>query len=236
MCERHSFCITPEGRVLDGLGLTDSHTSMLSLHGLSSADHDKCNLFEWQPPEGWPDASWLDGLHRDGHAFEPKASHDKAAEAHLRKLYPDRAAWDAGDAIRWDEINLPDADRVHRAYDLALRAAPLAPVEDGEILTAVDEHLRRLGVDVRVTEVVDAAIVRASVRGSIADSIADSAWASARVSVSGSVSGSARASVDTSMVRDDADNPFLPLAELATKGAYLYGVTDEGVAYVWRAA
>ena len=26
----------------------------------------------------------------------------------------------------------------------------------------------------------------------------------------------------------------LPLAELATKGAYLYGVTDEGVCYVIR--
>lgn len=24
MCNRHSFCVTPEGRVLDGLGLTDS--------------------------------------------------------------------------------------------------------------------------------------------------------------------------------------------------------------------
>jgi hypothetical protein len=36
------------------------------------------------------------------------------------------------------------------------------------------------------------------------------------------------------MVRDDDENPFLPLAELATHGAYLYGVADDGTAYVWR--
>ena len=41
-------------------------------------------------------------------------------------------------------------------------------------------------------------------------------------------------SVFTSMVRDDAENPFLPLSELATQGAYLFGVTDDGTAYVWR--
>ena len=36
--------------------------------------------------------------------------------------------------------------------------------------------------------------------------------------------------------RADGDdvNAFLPLAELATKGAYLYGVTNEGICYIIR--
>jgi hypothetical protein len=36
------------------------------------------------------------------------------------------------------------------------------------------------------------------------------------------------------MVMEDAENPFLPLAELATHGCYLYGITDDGTAYVVR--
>ena len=99
MCTRHSFVVTKQGKVLDGLGLTNSHTQMMSMHGLASAEHDTCNLYEWQPPKGWPDASWLDGLTVDLQAFVPKASHDKAAEKHLRDRYPDMAAWDAGDSI-----------------------------------------------------------------------------------------------------------------------------------------
>jgi hypothetical protein len=291
MCKRHSFAVTKVGRVIDGLGLTDSHTTMLDIAGLSAKQHDTCNLYEWQPPKGWPEASWLDGLTVDRRQFVPKVSHDKAAESHLRLLYPDMAAWDAGDVIRWDALDLPDADRVHRAYDLALKAAPLAKVSDGDVIEAVDDHLRRLGLDLRVTEVMDAdsvwdsvwasvrdsvrdsvrASVRASVRDSVWDSVRDSVrasvwdsvrdsvwdsvwdsvrasvwdsvwdsvWASVRASVRDSVWASVWApvwdSVDSSMVLADDVNAFLPLAELAAKGAYLFGVTDEGVCCVWRA-
>jgi hypothetical protein len=34
------------------------------------------------------------------------------------------------------------------------------------------------------------------------------------------------------MVLDDSANPWLPLGELATHGVYLYGVADDGTAYV----
>ena len=94
------------------------------------------------------------GLTVDKKVFVPKASHDRAAEAPLRSLYPTLEAWEADDTIRWDALYLPYAERVHRAHDLALR--------------------------------------------------------------------------------EDDINAFLPLSELATKGAYLYGVTDEGVCYVIR--
>jgi hypothetical protein len=42
------------------------------------------------------------------------------------------------------------------------------------------------------------------------------------------------ASVEYALVREDDDNPWLPLAELATHGVYLYGVDDDGTAYVSR--
>jgi len=54
----------------------------------------------------------------------------------------------------------------------------------------------------------------------------DSVWASVRASV--------RDSVDCAMVRENDENPFLALSELAAKGVYLYGVADDGTAYVWR--
>ena len=238
MCNRHSFGVTKDARVIDGHGLTDSHTSMLTMAGLTSKQHDGVNLYEWQPPKGWPKTSWLEGLTVDKQVFEPKSSHDKAARAHLLALYPSMAAWNAGDSIRWDELDLPDADRVHRAYDLALHAAPVAPVTDADVSYAVDEHLRRLGLDTRVTEVVDLASVWASVRASVRDSVRASVrasvWASVWDSVWDSVWASVWDSVESSMVREDDVNAFLPLAELATKGAYLYGVTDAGVCYVIR--
>ena len=40
MCMRHSFILTPSGKVLDGLGVTDHHSAMAPLHGLSPADLD----------------------------------------------------------------------------------------------------------------------------------------------------------------------------------------------------
>ena len=222
MCERHSFCLTRAAKVLDGYGLTDSHTTILDMHGLTAAQHDACNLYEWQPPKLWPDASWADGLKVDKAVFETKQRHDQAAERHVRALYPDRAAWDAADVIRWSELPLPDADRVHRAYDLALRAAPLAIVDDATVLEHVNRHLAAMGCKEAVKVVNATASVCASVWDSVCDSVRDSAW------------DSVRDSVWASMVRDDDENPFLPLAELATHGAYLYGVADDGTAYVWR--
>ena len=266
MCQRHSFAVTKGGRVIDGHGLTDSHTKMLDMAGLAAKDHDAVNLYEWQPPKDWPKSSWLQGLTVDKQVFKPKSSHDKAARAHLLALYPSMKAWGAGDTIRWGELELPDAERVHRAYDLALRAAPIAPVSDADVSYAVDEHLRRLELDVRVTEIIDLDSVWDSVRASVWDSVRagvrDSVWASVwdsvRASVWAGVWDSVRASVwagvrasvwdsvwasvwdsvwasvDSAFVREDDVNAFLPLAELATKGAYLYGITNEGICYIIR--
>jgi hypothetical protein len=95
MCERHSFLLTRTGKVLDGMGLTHSHTEIAVLHGIKSAQHDGLNACEWQPPKGWPDANWLDGLKVDRQNFEPRASHDKAMKAYLTKRFPTLAAWEA---------------------------------------------------------------------------------------------------------------------------------------------
>ena len=230
MCERHSFCITRAAKVLDGYGLTDSHTTIMDMHGLTAAQHDACNLYEWQPPAEWPIANWADGLKVDRGVFETKLRHDQAAERHVRNLYPHAATWAAPDVIRWSELPLPDAERVHRAYDLALRAAPLGIVDDATVLEHVNRHLAAMGCKDAV-EIVDAtASVRASVRASVWNSVWNSVWASVRDSVWDGV----WASVWASMVREDAENPWLPLSELATHGAYLYGVADDGTAYVWR--
>jgi hypothetical protein len=55
-----------------------------------------------------------------------------------------------------------------------------------------------------------------------------------RDSVRASVWDSVWDSVGCSMVMPDEKNPFLPLSELAARGVYLYGVADDGTAYVWR--
>lgn len=96
MCKRHSFILTRAGKVLDGAGLTDSHTEIRELHGLHHTD-DTVNAYEWQPPAGWPETDWLNGLTKDTEVFVPKSSHLAAMERHIKKLYPTMAEWDAGD-------------------------------------------------------------------------------------------------------------------------------------------
>src|SRR5574340_461494 len=99
MCERHSFILTRAGKVHDGYGVTDSHTTIRELAGLKHSD-DTVNAYEWQPPKGWPEADWFDGLTKDTEVFELKSSHLGAMERHVKKLYPTRKAWDAGDKPR----------------------------------------------------------------------------------------------------------------------------------------
>jgi len=99
VCNRHSFCLTRAGKILGGCGLTDSHTEIMLMHGLTVEQQDRCNLYEWQPPENWPEANWADGLTVDKAQFEPKQKATEAMERHVRGLYPDMAAWNAGDRI-----------------------------------------------------------------------------------------------------------------------------------------
>ena len=99
ICTRHSFILTRAGKVLDGAGLTDSHTEIREFHGLNHTD-DTVNAYEWQPPKGWPDTDWFKGLTKDAEVFVPKSSHLEAMERHVKKLYPTMAEWDAGDKPR----------------------------------------------------------------------------------------------------------------------------------------
>jgi hypothetical protein len=128
-----------------------------------------------------------------------------------------------------------------------LQAKPVAWLDDATVLEHVNRHLTLLGSSIPATKVD-------SVRDSVQASVSDSAWASVWDSVSDSVQASVRDSawasvwdsvrdsawasvwdsVECAMVREDDDNPWLPLAELATHGVYLYGVTDDGTAYVAR--
>ena len=98
MCTRHSFILTKAGKVFWGLGVTDSHTSIRELCGLSAND-DTVNAYEWQPPPGWPDADWNLGLTKDSEVFETKSSHEAAMERHIKKLYPTMAAWNTPDSL-----------------------------------------------------------------------------------------------------------------------------------------
>jgi len=99
MCERHSFILTRSGKVYDGYGITDSHTTIREWAGMSVND-DTVNAYEWHPPTGWPDADWHLGLTKDIEVFVTKASHELTIERHLRGLYPSMAEWDNGDSPR----------------------------------------------------------------------------------------------------------------------------------------
>ena len=117
MCSRHSFLLTRAGKILDGLGVTDSHTEIRELHGLKNTD-DTVNDYEWRPPAGWPNADWNLGLTKYLEVFETKSSHEAAMERHIKMIYPTMAEWNAGDRPRitadilrdagWCEL-LPDA-------------------------------------------------------------------------------------------------------------------------------
>ena len=101
MCHRHSFILTRAGKIHDGLGLTDSHTTIRELAGLGAND-STTYAFEWQPPEGWPDADYSTGLTQDTApipAWDIKTKHTTAIKSHLRRKYPDMAAWNQPDEI-----------------------------------------------------------------------------------------------------------------------------------------
>ena len=99
MCKRHSFIVTRAGKVIDGYGLTDSHTTIREIAGLT-AENDSVNAYEWQAPAGWPNADFLDGLTKDTEVFEPKASHIRAMDTHVRTIYPTTKEWDLPDVVR----------------------------------------------------------------------------------------------------------------------------------------
>ena len=108
MCERHSFILTRAGKVLDGNGMTDSHTEIRELHGLKHTN-DTVNAYEWQPPKGWPATDWEEGLTKDTEVFTPKSSHLDAMGRHIKELYPTMAEWNAGDKPRISEAEMAEA-------------------------------------------------------------------------------------------------------------------------------
>ncbi|CAB4187185.1 hypothetical protein UFOVP1155_1, partial [uncultured Caudovirales phage] len=99
MCTRHSFIVTRAGKVWDGFGVTDSHTTIREFAGLHAND-DTVNAYEWQPPKGWPDADWEKGLTKDTEVFFPKNSHLSAMGRHIKAMYPSMTEWDSGNKIR----------------------------------------------------------------------------------------------------------------------------------------
>ena len=124
MCKRHSFIITRNAVVHHGYGITDSHTTILDLAGLSIND-DTANAYEWQPPAGWPDASFELGLTKDSESFELKQSHLDAMRVHIHETYPTMTEW-----------NTPDAPRLFRTGlkiqgDLDLRNTGITSLPEG---------------------------------------------------------------------------------------------------------
>jgi hypothetical protein len=134
MCNRHSFILTRAGKILDGNGLTDSHTEIRELHGLKNTD-DTVNAYEWQPPEGWPAADWESGLTKDTEVFVPKSSHLDAMGRHVKKRYPTMAEWNAGDK----PAPLSNAEQAAAAQLLASNAyitVPETTLPTGQIVPA----------------------------------------------------------------------------------------------------
>jgi hypothetical protein len=124
MCHRHSFVLTRAGKVHDGLGFTDSHTKIREMAGVGEND-STTYAFEWQPPKGWPEADWNDGLTQDTAPFphwELTKKHLTAIGNHLRSLYPDMDAWSRPDSIR-----LPSKFK----GDLYLRGTAITALPEG---------------------------------------------------------------------------------------------------------
>lgn len=92
MCNKHSFVMDHDGHCYDGGGFTQSHSMICRMWGLNQ---DKVNAYEWQPPEGWPDAAWTRGFVKDRINFEEKSSHVKALERYIQEHFPTVAAWES---------------------------------------------------------------------------------------------------------------------------------------------
>ncbi len=252
MCVKHSFCMDRSGRIYQGHGLLDGHAEIVRLYGLV---YDDLNHYEAQPGDGWPadKEDWHITMDREN--WVSKSSHSDKLMRYLAKRFPNQKAWDDY-PVDWRSLELPNWTRVKRHYDMALQAKPLSVVPDNVVLTLINQHLAQLeaesGIDMtraqRIKTLDDSVwdSVWESMRESVQDSVWDSVWESVRESMRESVQESAwesvwesvrapmRESVDASMVLTDAHNPFMPLLELATYGAYLYGITDDGIAYVLR--
>ena len=102
MCNKYAFLLTRAGKILDGGGLTESHSTIATLHGV---DEDQVNRYEWQPPQNWPDADVLDGLVTNEEVFTPGASALRRIAAHLTRRFPTIAAFQAHTPVddRWHE-------------------------------------------------------------------------------------------------------------------------------------
>ena len=102
MCSKYAFLLTRAGKILDGGGLTDSHSTIATLHGV---DEDLVNRYEWQPPQNWPDADVLDGLATHEEFFTPDTSVLRRIAAHLTRKFPTIGAFQAHTRVddRWHE-------------------------------------------------------------------------------------------------------------------------------------
>jgi hypothetical protein len=124
MCKRHSFILTRAGKVHFGHGISDHHTVIREIAGMT-AENDSVNSYEWQPPKGWPNADWLDGLTKDTEVFEPKKRHLSAMESHVRRTYPDMDSWNTPDAPRLFKAGLSVGGRLY------LRGSSITTLPEG---------------------------------------------------------------------------------------------------------
>lgn len=99
MCERHSFLLLPDGRIVDGLGFTDSHTQIALMHGV---DEDVCNKYEARPtgfniqePDCWR-------IRRDTEVFITTSENLGDIHQHLRCTYTSYAEWLKPDRLQFD--------------------------------------------------------------------------------------------------------------------------------------
>ena len=123
-----------------GLGQTNSHSTIRELAGLDSLDATTF-AFEWQPPSGWPNADWHDGLAQDTPpipAWEMKTRHLVAIETHLRARYPDMAAWAAPDAP-------PAADDLRMMGWTLLRSGAVVAPKQGDRYYVTDGAVKVVG-------------------------------------------------------------------------------------------
>ena len=91
MCNKHSFVMDNEGKIYNGYGLIESHTTICSIHELND---DKVNKYEYNPNNTQHYSYGITGLNIDTEVFTVTLNMSKQIETYIDTYFSDVESWE----------------------------------------------------------------------------------------------------------------------------------------------
>ena len=118
MCEKHSFIQTKEGKIFNGFGKFESHTTICCIN---SVREDDVNKYEYKPGNVFCEYG-IQGLVLDTQAFEPSITDTKAIEKYIREFFPTAEAWKTYENIKEIVLSKSVINKLVRSMEWSVRA------------------------------------------------------------------------------------------------------------------